>query len=310
MTDRHVAAVPGIQEERANGSDHSSATESGETPPLEPIAIVGMGMRLPGSVHNAAQYWDLLVNGKSGRCKVPESRYHVDAWYGPGKVDHVGTKYGYFLPELNLAHIDPSFWSLSQHEAASMDPQQRVFLEVVHEALETAGATGWRGAAVGVYVGTMGDDWSAMEVQDPQSLDPKRAEVYGDYILANRVSYEFDLRGPSLVVRTACSSSLVALHMACQDLRSGDCSAAVVGGVNLILSARETVVMTAQGVLSPTGSCKSFDAAADGYARGEGVSAIYIKKLADAVRDGDPIRAVIRSTCVGGDGKTMGLTTP
>jgi acyl transferase domain-containing protein len=113
-----------------------------------------------------------------------------------------------------------------------------------------------------------------------------------------------------MVVRTACSSSLVALHMACQDIRSGECSAAVVGGVNLILEARETIVMTEQGVLSPTGSCKSFDAEADGYARGEGVSAVYIKKLSNALQDGDPIRAVIRSTCVGGDGKTFGLTTP
>jgi acyl transferase domain-containing protein len=113
-----------------------------------------------------------------------------------------------------------------------------------------------------------------------------------------------------MVVRTACSSSLIALHLACQDILSGDCTSAIVGGVNLIIAPRVTVAMTEQGVLSPTGSCKTFDADADGYARGEGVSAIYIKKLADAVRDGDPIRAVIRSTCVAADGKTPGLTMP
>ncbi|TID07622.1 Compactin diketide synthase mokB [Colletotrichum higginsianum] len=276
----------------------------------EPIAIIGVGMRLPGRVHNAADYWDLLVNGKSGRCRVPESRYNVDNWYGPGRALHVPTEFGYFLEELNLAHVDASFWSFTKQEAELMDPRQRLFLEVAYEALESSGSTSWRGSDVGVYVGTMGEDWSLLECHDQQCLNQVRPDVYGDYILANRASYEFDLTGPSLVVRTACSASMVALHQACRDLHSGDCSSALVGGANLILTPKDTTVMHQNGVLSPSGSCKSFDADADGFARGEGVSAIYIKKLSDAVRDGDPVRAVIRSTCVAGNGRTPGLTTP
>ncbi|EXF77788.1 beta-ketoacyl synthase domain-containing protein [Colletotrichum fioriniae PJ7] len=276
----------------------------------EPIAIIGMGMRLPGRVYNATDFWDLLVNGRSGRCRVPKSRYNVDTWYGRGKAAHVPSEFGYFLDDINLAHVDPSFWSFTKQEAELMDPRQRLFLEVAYEALENSGSTKWRGRDVGVYVGTMGDDWNQLESRDSQSLQQVRPDVYGDYIIANRASYEFDLTGPSVVVRTACSASLVALHQACQDLHSGDCSSAVVGGVNLILSPKDTFIMQQNGVLSPSAACKSFDAEADGFARGEGISAIYIKKVSDAVRDGDPIRAVIRSTCTAGNGRTPGLTTP
>ncbi|KAK1473948.1 beta-ketoacyl synthase domain-containing protein [Colletotrichum cuscutae] len=276
----------------------------------EPIAIIGMGMRLPGRVHNATDYWDLLVNGRSGRCRVPKSRYNIDTWYGSGKAAQVPSEFGYFLDDINLAHVDPSFWSFTKQEAELMDPRQRLFLEVAYEALENSGSTRWRGYDVGVYVGTMGEDWSQLESRDSQSLQQVRPDVYGDYIIANRASYEFDLTGPSVVVRTACSASLVALHQACQDLHSGDCSSAIVGGVNLILSPKDTIIMQQNGVLSPSAACKSFDAEADGFARGEGVSAIYVKKVSDAVRDGDPIRAVIRSTCTAGNGRTLGLTTP
>ncbi|KAK0611428.1 acyl transferase domain-containing protein [Immersiella caudata] len=270
-----------------------------------------MGMRLPGGVRNAESYWDLLVNGRDGRCEVPKDRYNIDTWFGPGRVTHVGTKYAHFLENLNYANIDASFWSFTKQEAELLDPQQRLFLEVVYEAFESAGKTGWRGKDIGVYVGALGEDWSEMEAVDAQDLNPTRTYVYGDYIIANRASYEFDLKGPSMVVRTACSSSLMALHLACQDIHSGDCSdGAIVGGINIIISPRTTVALTEQGVLSEDGRCKTFDAGADGYARGEGVSAIYIKKLSDAIRDGDPIRAVIRSTCVAADGKTAGFTLP
>ncbi|KAK1723031.1 beta-ketoacyl synthase domain-containing protein [Colletotrichum acutatum] len=276
----------------------------------EPIAIIGMGMRLPGRVYNATDYWDLLINGRSGRCRVPKSRYNVDTWYGREKAAHAPSEFGYFLDDINLAHVDPSFWSFTKQEAELMDPRQRLFLEVAYEALENSGSTKWRGHDIGVYVGTMGEDWSQLESRDGQSLQQVRPDVYGDYIIANRASYEFDLTGPSVVVRTACSASLVALHQACQDLHSGDCSSAIVGGVNLILSPKDTIIMQQNGVLSPSTACKSFDAEADGFARGEGISAIYIKKVSDAVRDGNPIRAVVRSTCTAGNGRTPGLTTP
>lgn len=290
----------------ANG--HSDSSRNGT---FEPIAIIGMGMRLPGGVRNAESFWDLLVNGRDGRCEVPKNRYNIDTWYGPGRVTHVGTKHANFLEDLNYANIDASFWSFTKQEAELLDPQQRLFLEVVYEAFESAGKTGWRGKDIGVYVGALGEDWSEMEALDAQDLNPTRTYVYGDYIIANRASYEFDLKGPSMMVRTACSSSLMALHLACQDIHSGDArDGAIVGGINIIISPRTTVALTEQGVLSEDGRCKTFDAAADGYARGEGVSAIYIKKLSDAIRDGDPIRSVIRSTCIAADGKTAGFTLP
>jgi acyl transferase domain-containing protein len=163
---------------------------------MEAIAILGMGMRLPGGVYKDSQYWDLLHQGKSGWCRVPQDRYNIDAWYGPGKPFQVGTKYGYFLKDVNLAHIDSAFWSMSKQEARLMDPRQRLLLEVVHEAFESSGTTGWRGKETGVYVGVMGDDWTQMKALDSLDVDPVRADVFGDYIIANRVSYEFDLKGP------------------------------------------------------------------------------------------------------------------
>ena len=178
----------------------SSGHPQDTTAAYEPIAIVGMGMRLPGGVHNAPAYWDLLVNGKNGRCSVPKDRYNIDTWYGPGRVTHVGTHFGHFLEELNLANIDPSFWSLTKQEAELLDPQQRLFLEVVYEALENSGMTNWRGKNIGMYVGALGDDWGEMEMQDGQDLNPTRTTVYGDYVIANRASYEFDLKGPRYVL--------------------------------------------------------------------------------------------------------------
>ncbi|KAI6379931.1 hypothetical protein MCOR25_001832 [Pyricularia grisea] len=276
-------------------------------PSFSPIAIVGMGMRLPGGIHDAESYWDLLVNGRTTRTPIPKSRFDMDAWH------NVTSRHGHFLADEMLRRLDTSFFSsLSRQEAEMMDPRQRLLLEVVHEAFETAGETGWRGTDVGVYVGQMGDEWDNMAMLDRQRAKSVRPEVSGDYIIANRVSYEFDLRGPSMVVRTACSSSLVALHLACQDINSGNCNAAIVAGVNLAISPSEWSVMTEHGVLSPSGECRSFDAAGDGFLRGEAISAIYIKPLAEAVRDGDPIRAVIRATCVSNDGRGAlgGITVP
>jgi acyl transferase domain-containing protein len=193
-TNGHLPQPNGVSAPLLNGHPQDGTSS------FEPIAIIGMGMRLPGGVQNATSYWDLLVNGKSGQCRVPKDRYNIDTWYGPGRVSHVGTKFGYFLDELNLANIDPSFWSLTKQEAELLDPQQRLFLEVVYEALENSGMTNWRGKNVGVYVGALGDDWGDMEQQDGQDLNPTRAYVYGDYIIANRASYEFDLKGPRYVL--------------------------------------------------------------------------------------------------------------
>ena len=192
--------------ESSNGTDHLNSTPTVDSFyreasdfTAEPLAIIGMAMRLPGGVHNAESFWDLLINKRNGRCLVPADRYSIDAWYGPGKPGHVGSRYGYFLEDLNLANMDINFWSMSKHEIESMDPQQRILLEVVYECLENAGATNWRSRNIGCFVGSFGEDWLDMDLQDAENAHMYRHTGYSDYISANRVSYEFDLRGPRYV---------------------------------------------------------------------------------------------------------------
>ena len=190
------------------------ASSSSSTTPFEPIAIVGMGMRLPGAVRDAESFWDLLSSGRSGHGPVPASRYDSETWHSPrGRINHVATRHGYFLDDDLARSVDLGFWSMGPHEAATLEPGARLLLEVVYEALETSGARansgggggdGWRGSDTGVYVGTMGSDWTALESCDGQTQHAVRADVYGDYILANRASYEFDFRGPRYVHIALC----------------------------------------------------------------------------------------------------------
>ncbi|OAL66032.1 polyketide synthase [Trichophyton rubrum] len=276
---------------------------------VSPIAIVGMGMRLPGGITSAEEFWDFLVSKGDARSKIPESRFNIDAFYNSSKPGSVRTQYGYFLNQ-DLAHIDAPFFSMGKYEAERLDPQQRLLLEVVWECLESAGVTGWRGKDIGCFVGSFGEDWLDMSSKDTQDINRVRAIGTGDFALANRVSYEYDLKGPSITFRTACSAAMVALHKACLSLYSGECSAAIVAGTNLALAPTMATTMSDNFVLSPSGICRSFDADADGYGRGEAISALYIKRFEDAVRDGDPIRAVIRSTATNCDGKTPNISMP
>ncbi|KAL4923067.1 type I polyketide synthase [Aspergillus undulatus] len=276
----------------------------------DPIAIIGIGLRLPGSIHTTEQFWNFLIDKRSGRCRVPASRYNIDAFLGPkGKAGHVCTEYGYFL-NIDLAAVDSSFWSMSPKELELLDPQQRLMMEVVYECLENSGTADYKGKDIGLYVGALGEDWMDIQTKDPHHPGMHCVAGYGDFAISNRVSKELGLTGPSMTIRTACSSSLMALHAACQALHVGECSSAVVGGCNLILSPRMTTTMSELGVLSPQGNCRSFDAHADGYARGEAVNAIHIKRLSHAVRDGDPIRSVIRSVCINSDGPRAPLYIP
>ncbi|KAJ6082548.1 hypothetical protein N7499_007422 [Penicillium canescens] len=293
--------------------DHQSPGDineqlSSHTVPF-PIAVVGMAMRLPGGVNNADSFWEMLVNKRDGHCEVPGTRYNVDAFYSPSAPGTVKTRHGYFLQD-NIAHIDRSFFSMSQMEAAKLDPQQRLLLEVVWECMESGGQTNWRGSNIGCFVGVFGEDWLEISTKDVQSIDRSHALCTGDFAISNRLSYEYDLQGPSITYRTACSSSMVGLHEACQALYSGECSSAIIAGSNLLLAPTMTISISENMVLSPSGLCRTFDAAADGYGRGEAINAVYIKPLADAIQQGDPIRAVIRSTAVNCDGKTPTITTP
>ncbi|RYP11136.1 hypothetical protein DL765_007885 [Monosporascus sp. GIB2] len=279
-------------------------------PRPSPIAIVGIGLRLPGGCHDAQSYWDLLVHQKDARRSIPPERFNADGFHKESAgVGSLSMKHGYFLDE-PVDRFDAAFFSMSQAEVARVDPQQRLLLEVMHEALENAGEVDWRGSDIAVYAGSFGQDWLQMQARDPQD-----GNVYGitgmdDFVLANRVSYEFDLRGPSMTVKAGCSSSLIALHLACEALQRGDCSGALVGASNLLLSPEYFLALDNLGALSSAGSSNTFDAHANGYARADAVNAIYVKRLDDALRDGNPIRAVIRSTAVNSDGKTVGLTNP
>ncbi|KAE9370652.1 hypothetical protein N431DRAFT_559764 [Stipitochalara longipes BDJ] len=288
-------------------SDHATST-------IRPIAICGMGMRLPGNIRDSESFWDTLVNGKDARGPVPADRYNVDGFSDAlGKKGAIETKFGYFIDD-DLTTLDTSFFSMSKAELERIDPQQRQLLEVTREALENAGEVGYRGKLIGCYVGNFAEDWLQLSAKETQHSGGYIMTGHGDLMLANRVSYEFDLKGPShvisMVIKTGCSASLVGLHEACRALLSGDCVGAIVAGANLIMGPTTTAAMTQEGILSPEGSCKTFDATADGFARGDAITAVYIKLLDDAIRDNNPIRAVIRNTGTNSDGKSQGLMTP
>ncbi|KAK3688033.1 hypothetical protein B0T22DRAFT_425418 [Podospora appendiculata] len=279
-----------------------------------PIAVCGMSMRLPGGISSADQFWDFLVNKRDARAPIPPERY---ATHGPqGNNKDAGENkphwrnHGYMLDHVDLAAFDASLFSMTRSELARADPQQRLLLELTRECFENAGETNWRGKDIGVYVGSFGEDWSDLQAQDNQDNNLYKVTGAGDFVLSNRISYEYDLKGPSMTVRTACSASLYGLHLACQALQNGDISSALVGGTNLNINPTKTETMFSAGVLSQDASCKSFDAAANGYARGEAVNMVFVKRLDDALRDGNPIRAIIRGTSANGDGKTAGLTKP
>ncbi|KAI3399737.1 hypothetical protein diail_5804 [Diaporthe ilicicola] len=289
-----------------NGDSSSSSS---------PIAICGMALRLPGGLETPQQFWDFLVAKGDARGRVPESRYNISAYHSrSGRPGTIGTEHGYFLSGdggEHLGALDAGRFSISRAELECADPQQRRMLEVVRECLDDAGeGTRFRGERVGCYMGSYGEDWLEMQNRDPQQSGIYRLDGYGDFMLSNRISYEMDLRGPSMTIRTACSSALVGLHEACLAIQQGHCKSAVVGGANLIMAPGAMASMTEKGVLSPDGSCKTFSADANGYARGEAVTAIYIKPLDAAVRDGNPIRAVIRSSMSNNDGKTPGMSCP
>ncbi|KAH1426141.1 hypothetical protein KXW31_006867 [Aspergillus fumigatus] len=277
-----------------------------------PIAICGMACRLPGGLTTPDELWDFLLAKKDARCRVPQSRYDIDSYYSDTKKPGtVSTEYGYFLDEsVDVGALDTSFFSMTRTEVERADPQQRLMLEVAREAIEDAGVTHWRGKTIGTYIGNFGEDWLEMFGKETQPWGIHRISGSGDFVVANRLSYEFDLQGPSMTIRTACSSALVALNEACAAISRGDCGSALVGGVNLILAPGMSMAMQEQGVLSSDGSCKTFSADANGYARGEAVTAIFIKPLADALRDGNPIRAVVRATSHNADGKTPTLSQP
>ncbi|MCB0167234.1 MAG: amino acid adenylation domain-containing protein, partial [Anaerolineae bacterium] len=293
---------------------HSPEPKPSEPTATEPIAIIGLACRLPGGVHNADTFWQLLTTGRDTVSEIPASRWPVDAYYDPNP-DTPGkmyTRYGSFLDAVD--QFDPQFFGISPREAVGMDPQQRLLLEVCWEALEHAGlaADRLRGSQTGVFLGMCSDDYARLSVR-PDNLSTINAYTsLGNTrsVAAGRLAYVLGLQGPTMQLDTACSSSLLAVHLACQSLRAGECELALVGGVNLILSPEATISLCQMKALSTDGRCKTFDAAADGYGRGEGCGMVVLKPLSAALADSDPVLAVIRGSAVNHDGQSNGLTAP
>ena len=269
----------------------------------EPIAIVGMGCRLPGGVKNPESFWDALERGVDGI-----SQPSADRW---GLQDAQTTVQWAGLLD-GVDQFDPLFFGVSPREAVTMDPQQRLFLQVAIEALESAGALlpQLEGSRTGVYVGLCNNDYTQLLLNDPAQIDTHAATGVLSCVLPGRLAYLLGLRGPNLVVDTGCSASLVAVHLAVRSLRGRETDLALAGAVNLVLSGSWNEIPSRLQAFAKDGHCKTFDANADGTVRGEGCGVVVLKRLADAVRDGDPIRAVIRGTAVNQDGRSTSLTSP
>jgi acyl transferase domain-containing protein len=277
----------------------------------EPIAIVGIGCRFPGAPDRAA-FWELLRTGTDAITPIPADRWDRDRLYdadatAPGKTY---CRDGGFLDGVD--QFDPEFFGIAPREAPFIDPQQRVFLEVVWAALEDAAIPPKQisGSRTGVFVGLSTNDYGQWLLAGPEAVDTYTTTGLASTMAANRLSYLLNLRGPSLAIDTACSSSLVAVHLACQSLRQGESTLAIAGGVNLILRPELTIGFSKLTALSPDGRCKTFDANANGFVRSEGAGAVILKPMAQAISDGDPIYAVIRGSAVNQDGRSNGLTAP
>ena len=294
MVDRTMTMINGRSEPEAG-------SPIGHRPigPGEPIAVIGIGCRFPGADGPEA-FWRLLSEGVDAVGEWPDDRRGIR---GPGRR-------GGFLPGVD--RFDAEFFGIPDREAARMDPQQRLLLEVAWEALEDAGQVPERlaGSPVGVFVGISTNDYGLLQVGRGGAGDAHTLTGNAASIAANRISYAFDFHGPSLAVDSACSSSLAAIHLACGSLRSGEASLALAGGVNLALSPEVWDKFATAGFLAVDGRCKTFDARADGYARGEGAALVVLKPLSAARADGDPIYAVIRGGAINQDGRTNGLTAP
>ncbi|HEX6370737.1 MAG TPA: SDR family NAD(P)-dependent oxidoreductase [Longimicrobium sp.] len=301
-----------------------AAAESPSTDPVsfdageeedDRIAIVGMACRFPGGADDPDALWRVLAGGEDAIVEVPAERWDVDRYYDPRAAvpGRMNTRWGGFLREVD--RFDAAFFSIAPHEAVEMDPQQRLLLEVAWRAFEDAGIPAERlaGSDTGVFVGISNSDYLHLKIRARAGLEHLNAYTglgNANSVAANRVSYVFDLRGPSFAVDTACSSSLTALHLAVESLRRGEASLALAGGVNLVLGPGVTVTLSQFDMMAPDGRCKVFDAGADGYVRSEGCGLVVLKRAADARRDGDRVLAYVRGSALGQDGHTRGITAP
>jgi acyl transferase domain-containing protein len=282
------------------------------SPPLnEPIAIIGSSCRFPGNASSPSKLWELLLSPRDVSRRPPPERFNLDGFYHPDTEHHGTTNVtgSYFLEE-DPRLFDATFFNITPKEAEAIDPQQRILLESVYEAMESAGCTiqGLQGSSTSVYVGLMIRDYMDVQVRDPDYFSKYMVTGTSSALNANRISYFFDWNGPSLTVDTACSSSLVALHQAVLGLRAGESRIACVSGSNLLLGPE--LFISASNLHMLSARSRMWDTSAEGYARGDGFATLLLKRLSDAIRDGDNIEAIIRETGVNQDGRTKGITMP
>ncbi|UQC84889.1 beta-ketoacyl synthase domain-containing protein [Colletotrichum lupini] len=318
----HGQSTNGHSNGHSNGSASAHATSQGYTNPVGgsdaglkqmPIAIVGMACRMPGSVSSPAEFWELCSRARTGFTPVPKERFNHEAFYhpNPGKTGAYHAEGGNFL-DVDLASFDAPFFGLTEKEAISMDPQQRLLLECTFEALENAGIPKHTivGKDVGVFVGGSFAEYESHLFRDSDTIPMHQATGCAHAMQSNRLSHFFDLRGPSFTADTACSASLVALHLACQSLRAGESTSAIVGGCHLNMLPEFWISFSSCRLLADSGRSIAFDQRGTGFGRGEGCGMIILKPLDQAIRDNDSIRAVIRGTGINQDGKTPGITMP
>ncbi|TRX93533.1 hypothetical protein FHL15_005505 [Xylaria flabelliformis] len=282
-------------------------------PPKEPIAIIGIGCRFPGEATSPSKLWELLKQPRDLSKKVPEDRFSPDGFYHSNGEHHGASNVmkSYFI-EQNPGHFDATFFNIAPKEAETIDPQQRFLLETVYEAMESAGLKlqDLRGSQTSAYVGQMTADFTDTQARDTETFSQYMATGTARALTSNRLSYFYDWHGPSMTIDTACSSSLTAVHLAIQSLRSGESPIACAAGVNILLGPDLFLAASSLHMISPSGKSQMWDVKADGYARGEGIAAIFLKTLSHALRDGDRIDGLIRETGVNSDGRTKGITLP
>ncbi|KAF7445064.1 Polyketide synthase module protein [Pyrenophora tritici-repentis] len=283
------------------------------SPTPTPIAIIGIGCRLPGGVSDLDSLWKLLLEGRSGRMKIPKDRWSAEEWFDayPDAKQSMVTKHGFFLQD-DISQFDAKFFGISSMEAHAMDPQQRLLLMMAYEALEDAciPIDKLRGSNTGVFASIFERSYDRMGHKDLSTISNTHMNGTGEAILSNRISYCFDLKGPCMTIDTGCSGSLVALHQACHSLSLGESDLALVGGSQLVMHPDALTIMSGMGMLNPDGKSYAFDSRGEGYGRGEGVAMIVLKRLDRALEDGDRVHAIVANSGTNQDGKTSGLNTP
>jgi acyl transferase domain-containing protein len=277
---------------------------------VTPIAVVGIDCRFPGAPDKDA-FWRLLMDGVVTDTEVPPQRWDIDTYYHPdGVAGSMNTRRAHFIDDVDA--FDNDFFGIAPVEAAALDPQQRLLLQTSWRALEDAGIDprSLAGTPTGVFVGMMSSEWGILQILDFAGMTAFRGTGSGYFMTANRISYHLNLTGPSMAIDSACSSSLMAVHQGCAALRSGETDTVIAAGANLLLTPALSIFYTQAGLSAPDGRCKPFGQSADGIGRGEGVAAVVLRRLDDAVADGQPIYAVVKSSVANHDGRSNGITAP